>query len=83
MVKKTSQVFLKNILAFQMPGTFILARQPISLNIVRNSVLSKAGVQIPVQISAIQICWNELSENTVHCNAVNRVAERADMARNR
>ena len=45
--KKTGQAFLNSILAFQMPGTYILARRPILLNIIRKSVFSEAGLQIP------------------------------------
>ena len=44
---------LNNMLAFQMPGTFILAWRPILLNIVRNGVFSEAGLQIPIKIPAI------------------------------
>ena len=51
--KKIGQAFLNNILAFQMPCTFILAWRPILLNIIRNGVFSKAGLQIQIKIPAI------------------------------
>ena len=37
---------MNNILAFQTPGTYILARRPILMNIVNKRVFSEAGLQI-------------------------------------
>ena len=67
------QAFLNNILAFQMPGTFILARRPILLNIVRNSVFSKAGLQIPNNFQQFKYAVMNYSKTqyiAMQCSAV-------------
>ena len=63
-----------NIIAFQMPGTFILALRPILLNIVRNGVFSEAGLQIPMKIPAIykftQMNYSKTQYIAMQCSTV-------------
>ena len=62
------------ILAFQMPGAFILAWRTILLNIVRNGVFSKAGLQIPIKIPAIdkftQMNYSKTQYIAMQCSSV-------------
>ena len=62
------------MLAFQMPGTFILAWQPLLLKIVRNCVFSEAGLQIPIKIPAIdkftQMNYSKTQYIAMQCSSV-------------